>query len=128
MKAGAPQDVYTFADLQDFKRTGPNLKPPVRLGIFGDPIAHSRSPQMQNAALSHSGLDLQYARFQIEREDLRRALDHIRTLDFVGLNLTVPHKVAACEMVDEVEGDASEIGAINTIAIREDRMIGFNTD
>jgi len=128
MKGARFKDVYTFADLQDFERTPPNLKPPVRLGVLGDPIAHSLSPQMQNAALSHCGIDMQYARFHIRRDELRPSLDLVRSLVFVGLNLTVPHKVAACEMVDEVDADAEAIGAINTIALREKRLIGFNTD
>ena len=128
MKDAPTKDVYTIADLQDWGRTLRNVKPPIRLGIFGDPIAHSLSPQMQNAALNHHGIDIQYARFQIAPHDLSPALSLVRNLNFAGLNLTVPHKVAACEMVDEVEGEAAEIGAINTVTLRDNKLIGFNTD
>jgi shikimate dehydrogenase len=128
MKAEPVKDVYTFADLQDLEKSQRKLKPPIRLGVFGDPIAHSLSPQMQNAALKHCSIDAQFARFQIGRDELQRALELVRRLDFVGLNLTVPHKLAACAMVDEVETDAAEIGAINTIALRDQKLIGFNTD
>jgi shikimate dehydrogenase len=122
------KDIYTLADLQDCERKHRKLKPPIRLGVLGDPIAHSLSPQMQNAALGHYGIDMQYARFQISRDELKPALDLVRTLDFVGVNLTVPHKIAACDLVDEIDADASDIGAINTIASRDKRLIGFNTD
>ena len=128
MEGESIKDVYTFADLQECKRAGGNLKPPIRLGVLGDPIAHSLSPQMQNAALRECKIEMQYVRFQISREELKPALDLIRTLGFVGLNLTVPHKVAACEIVDEVDEDATGIGAINTIVLRDERLLGFNTD
>jgi shikimate dehydrogenase len=124
MKGNEPKEVYTLADL----RSGIRLKPPVRLGVFGDPVAHSRSPAMQNAALAECGIDLGYARFSIHADELREALNLVREHDFVGLNLTVPHKVAAAAIVDELKTDAWEIGAVNTIVVRDKRLLGFNTD
>ena len=62
------QECYTLADLQSWESTGGDIDPPIRLGIFGDPVAHSLSPQMQNAALTSRGLKMQYARFRIAAE------------------------------------------------------------
>jgi shikimate dehydrogenase len=128
MKSAAPNDVYTLDDLRSFGRRGGNLRPPVRLGVFGDPIAHSLSPAMQNAALTEGKMEMQYGRFHIRAEELREALQLIRDLHFVGVNLTVPHKIAALGMMDELDPEAAEIGAVNTIAVRDGRLVGFNTD
>ncbi len=128
MKTRPTQEIYTLADLRDWPRLTAGVTPPIRLGVLGDPIAHSLSPQMQNAALAQGGIDLQCARFQIRPNELKDALELMRTLEFTGLNLTVPHKVAGCALVDEMDAEAKEIGAINTIALREGRWVGFNTD
>ena len=101
---------------------------PVRLGVFGDPIEHSLSPLMQNAALQACELPMKYARFRIEPNELRNGLDAIRKRGFVGINLTVPHKVAACPLMDELDDEAKTIGAVNAVAVRDRRLIGFNTD
>src|SRR5213078_4345431 len=98
------------------------------LGIFGDPIAHSFSPQMQNAALHACGIDMQYARFHIRVNELRSALLFLRKLGFVGINLTVPHKIAAFMQIDEADGFATRAGAINTIRVRDEKLIGSTTD
>lgn len=128
MKKKAAKEVYTLSDLQKCRAAGGDIHPPVRLGVFGDPVAHSLSPQMQNAALSHAGIDAQYARFHIFPNELREALNLVRELDFVGVNLTVPHKVAALRLVEELEDEARQIGAINTVAVRDGKLAGFNTD
>ncbi len=83
---------------------------------------------MQNAALAETGLAMQYARFQIAPNELEAALRLMREHDFVGVNLTVPHKIAALALVDEVEERARKIGAINTIVFREGKSLGWNTD
>lgn len=118
------KDVYALDDLQNWKKS----RPPIRVGVFGDPVAHSLSPQLQNAALKVSGLDMRYARFQIADTELQSALEFLRPLDFIGVNLTVPHKVAALEFVDEVDDAAREIRAINTIKCEAGKLRGFNTD
>jgi shikimate dehydrogenase len=127
-KKREPKDVYTLADLQDWQETVREIKPPIRLGVFGDPVAHSLSPQMQNAALRECKIDAQYARFRIPPNELAEALDLISKLDFVGINLTVPHKIAALEFMDESDQEAKQIGAVNAIAVLEGKLIGFNTD
>src|SRR5437879_429816 len=107
------KEVYTLADLQRWE----NIDPPIRLGVFGDPVGHSLSPQMQNAALKACKIDMQYARFQISPDELQSALELIPELNFVGVNLTVPHKIAAAKFMDEVDDNARHIGAINTIKV-----------
>ncbi len=118
------KEIYTLSDLQNWK----DVDPPVRLGVFGDPVEHSLSPQMQNAALKHDSIEMQYGRFHILPDELRDGLNRLRDLQFVGLNLTLPHKVAAPELVDRLEHDAKQIGAINVIKIDNGKLYGFNTD
>jgi len=120
------KEVYTLTDLQSFGRK--KLKPPIRLGVLGHPVAQSRSPQMQNAALEKSGIEMRYARFEIAPSELQAALGLLPGLDFIGVNLTVPHKIAALSLVDEADETARQIGAVNTIKIDDGKMRGFNTD
>src|SRR5205823_6030021 len=120
------KDIYTLDDLENLGRK--KSKPPIRLGVLGDPVAHSRSPQMQNAALENSGLDVRYARFQIAPSELRAALELLSGLDFIGVNLTVPHKIPALALVDQSDETARKVGALNTIKIVGGKLRGFNTD
>ena len=75
-----------------------------------------------------TGLAMQYARFQIAPNELKAAVRRMREFEFVGVNLTMPHKIAALALVDEVEERARKIGAINTIVFREGKSLGRNTD
>src|SRR5438132_5759583 len=124
MKKRRAKEVYTLADLRKWE----NIDPPVRLGVFGDPVAHSLSPQMQNAALGACDIHMQYARFHIRANELRSALLFLRKRDFVGINLTVPHKIAAFTQIDEADESATRAGAVNTIRVRDGKLIGSNTD
>jgi shikimate dehydrogenase len=119
------KDVYTLADLQDWDT---KAKTPIRLGVFGDPIAHSLSPKMQNAALERCGLKMRYARFQISPGELESALALLPKLNFTGVNLTVPHKIAALDLMDEVDDNARAVGAVNTVSVKEGKLHGHNTD
>jgi shikimate dehydrogenase len=119
---------YTLADLEKWREISRNIDPPIRLGIFGDPVAHSLSPEMQNAALRACEIDAQYARFHIRPNELRSALRFLRNLDFVGVNLTVPHKIAGFGQIDEADESATRIGAVNTIRVRDKKLVGSNTD
>jgi len=120
--------IYTLADLRDWKKTAGRSSPPIRLGVLGDPVAHSRSPSMHHAALEQCHLAFRYAAFQISPNELAEALDLFRALDFLGLNLTAPHKIAAVPLVDAVEERAQKIGAINTIVRENAKFVGHNTD
>jgi len=71
---------------------------------------------------------MQYARFHIRTNELRSALLFLRTLDFVGINVTVPHKIAAFKQVDETDESAARAEAVNTIRVRDEKLIGSNTD
>src|SRR5436305_14755620 len=111
MKKKPAKEVYTLADLRNWEE----IDLPIRLGVLGDPVAHSLSPQMQNAALKSCKIDMQYARCQISPDELQSALDLIRELNFVGVNLTTPHKSAASKLMYEIGDNARRSGAINTV-------------
>ena len=119
---------YTLGDLEKWSEIARDIDPPIRLGVFGDPVAHSLSPEMQNAALRGGEINAQYARFHIRSNELRSALRFLRNLDLVGVNLTVPHKIAGFGQIDEADESASRIEAVNTIRVVDKRLIGSNTD
>jgi shikimate dehydrogenase len=121
-------DRYTLADLENWSALAKDIDPPVRLGVLGDPVAHSLSPRMQNAALRACDIHMQYARFHIRANELRSALLFLRRLHFIGVNLTVPHKIAAFTQIDEADASATRAGAVNTIGGRDEKLIGSNTD
>jgi shikimate dehydrogenase len=121
-------DRYTLADLEKWSEVARDIDPPIRLGVFGDPVAHSLSPQMQNAALRACGIEMQYARFHIRANELRSALLLLCKLDLVGINVTVPHKIAAFTQIDEADQSATRARAVNTIRVRDGKLIGSNTD
>ncbi len=100
----------------------------VVVGIFGDPVAHSLSPRMQNAAIQASGLDAVYVPFHVTAAQLCDAVKSIRAMSIRGVNLTIPHKEASCDLVDELDASAQMIGAINTIVNDNGRLKGYNTD
>jgi shikimate dehydrogenase len=128
MKKKQMTERYTLADLENWREAKRDIDPPIGLGVFGDPVAHSLSPQMQNAALKHCKIGMQYARFHIRANELRSALRFLRELDFIGINLTVPHKIAAFDQIDQADEHASRTGAANTIRVRDGKLIGSNTD
>jgi shikimate dehydrogenase len=97
-------------------------------GIIGDPIEHTISPAMHNAAFNQLGLDYVYVPFQVKKEDLDRAIKGIRALNIRGLNVTLPHKVAVIQYLDELDGLVKKIGAVNTIVNDEGILKGYNTD
>ena len=128
MNTARTKDIYTLRDLKKWKEVAGDVDPPIRLGVFGDPVEHSLSPQMQNAALRACKITMQYARFHILPDELSDALKLIREHDFVGVNVTVPHKIAAIGHVDDPDENAEPIGAINGLIITGKKMRGFNTD
>jgi shikimate dehydrogenase len=83
--------------------------------VFGRPIRHSASPAMQNAGLAALGLDWRYLAFEVHPEELRAALGGAKAMGLIGLNLTVPHKLLAVEMMDVLDESAREWGAVNTV-------------
>jgi len=97
-------------------------------GIIGDPIEHTMSPVMHNAAFKKLGLDFVYLPFRVKKEELSRAVDGVRALNIKGLNVTIPHKVAIIPFLDKLDLLAEKIGAVNTIVNDEGVLTGYNTD
>lgn len=124
-----PKSVYDFADLQRWSTAAEGLTPPARLAVFGDPVAHSRSPQMHNPGLAAAGIDAQYVRLQIRPEELGDALRALPDAGFLGTNVTIPHKTDTLAHMNEVTDVARRIGAVNTVSVEEDgTLIGHNSD
>jgi len=97
-------------------------------GIIGDPIEHTMSPVMHNAAFKKLGLNFVYLPFRVKKEALSRAVDGVRALNIKGLNVTIPHKVAIIPFLDKLDPLAEKIGAINTIVNDGGVLTGYNTD
>src|SRR5215469_10344718 len=98
-------------------------------GVIGWPVAHSRSPLLHGYWLREYGVDGAYVPMAVKPENLRRALQALPLLGFVGCNLTIPHKEEALRAVDEYESSAKRAGGVNTIVIRPDgRIVGSSTD
>ncbi len=98
------------------------------VGVIGWPVEHSVSPQMHNAALRALGLDWCYVPFAVRPEALPAAVAGLRALGLRGLNATVPHKQALMPLMDALTPQARAIGAVNTLLLREDGLLGHNTD
>src|SRR3954469_12126386 len=122
------QDVYTFQDLQRWEETTAGAKPPLRLAVFGDPVAHSASPPMHNAALEACGIEARYTRLHILPEELRTALRMLPKQGFLGVNLTIPHKEPALGLMTRLDEHARRVGVVNTVLVEGEELIGFNTD
>lgn len=97
-------------------------------GVIGYPIAHSLSPVMQNAGIQAAGLDCAYIAMPVAPESLPQAVAGLRSLNFHGWNVTIPHKQAIMDCLDEIHEDARIIGAVNTVHNDNGRLIGYNTD
>jgi len=96
--------------------------------LIGNPVGHSASPAMHNAAFEKLGLNCAYFAAQVEESDLESAVEAVRSLGFGGANVTIPYKARALELVDHVDAVAEKIGAVNTIVNRNGVLRGFNTD
>lgn len=97
-------------------------------GVFGHPIGHSRSPSMHAAAFEVLGLPHRYLPFDVPRERLADALGGAKAMGFGGVNLTVPLKTDAVPLMDRLAPEAEAIGAVNTVCVTEDGLLGRNTD
>ena len=97
-------------------------------GIIGDPIGHSMSPAIHNAAFAEMGIDYMYVPFRVRQEQLGKAIQGMRALNIRGLNVTIPHKVTVIPFLDELDPLAERIGAVNTIVNDDGVLRGYNTD
>ena len=99
-----------------------------RVFLLGYPVGHSISPAMQNAALRNLGIDWQYELLATPPDKLSETVARLRSDDCSGANVTIPHKQAVMECMDEVSERARKIGAVNTIIKRDGKLLGDNTD
>jgi shikimate dehydrogenase len=96
--------------------------------VLGDPVAHSRSPAMHNAAFAALGLDWCYVPLHVTPAHFEAALRGLVALEVAGANVTIPHKERAAELADELTPAARAVGAVNTLTVQGERLLGDNTD
>jgi shikimate dehydrogenase len=97
-------------------------------GVIGDPIEHSLSPTIHNAAFDHLKLDFVFLAFRVKAADLENAVRGMRGLSIHGLNVTMPHKSTVIDFLDEVDATVQFLGSSNTILNKDGKLSGFNTD
>ena len=98
------------------------------VGVIGDPVEHSRSPQMHNAAFAKAGLDYVYVPFHVRPKDLAAAIAGFKAINVVGINVTLPHKQAVISHLTSISREAELIGAVNTLTFTDEGIHGDNTD
>jgi len=96
--------------------------------VIGDPIQHSLSPGMQNAAFAALGLNCTYIAFRVPANELKESIESLRSIDVSGFNVTVPHKVEVMKHLDELDASAKKVAAVNTVNNIEGIFRGYNTD
>jgi shikimate dehydrogenase len=101
---------------------------PYRLGVIGDPVAHSLSPALHQPALDQRGIPAVYERWHTLAADLASRVESLREPEILGASVTVPHKIAVMNMIDDVSPAARRAGAVNTIVNRGGALFGDNTD
>lgn len=98
------------------------------VGIIGEPLEHSLSPTIHNAAFDYLGLDWCYVPLRVRESQVVQALEGLRALDFIGFNVTMPLKTSVMPFLDEVAMFAESVGAVNTVYVEGEKLIGYNTD
>jgi shikimate dehydrogenase len=96
--------------------------------VIGQPIKHSMSPAMHNYAFEYLNLPSSYQLFEVTPLQLEEAVNGLKALGFGGFNVTIPHKENVMNYLDEIDEEAKAIGAVNTVVIENDKLIGYNTD
>lgn len=98
------------------------------LGVIGNPIEHTISPQLHNTISARLGLDFVYVPLRVERDDLESAVKGLKALNFIGFNVTVPYKKDVMRYINENSKEALLMGAVNTVKNLRGRLYGYNTD
>ena len=98
------------------------------VGLIGYPLGHSISPQMQQAAFDNLGMDARYELWETEQDKLSEVVEGIRDPSKLGANVTISYKEAVIPLLDDLDGVAGKIGAVNTIVKRDNKLVGYNTD
>ena len=96
--------------------------------VIGDPVAHSLSPTIHNAAFAATGFDGVFVALPVRPAELGAAIAGTRALDLLGLSVTMPHKAAVMAYLDDVRHEAATLGAVNCVVRDGDRLLGANTD
>ncbi|MDX1533736.1 MAG: shikimate dehydrogenase, partial [Nitrosopumilaceae archaeon] len=96
--------------------------------VIGDPIDHSLSPNIHNAAFKELELDCTYIAYRIPKGELEEGIDALKKINISGFNVTIPHKVEMMKYLDKVDEDCSIIGATNTVTFADGILKGYNTD
>jgi len=96
--------------------------------VVGDPIDHSLSPTIHNAAFRELGLDCTYIAYRIPKGELADGIEALKKIKISGFNVTIPHKIEMVKFLDRVSEDCSVIGATNTVSNDNGKLIGYNTD
>lgn len=99
-----------------------------RLAVIGDPISHSLSPVLQNFLIRHFRLPFTYEALHVRLADLPAMMQRLCDGEFRGINVTIPHKQAVLSLLDVIDETAARIGAVNTIAVDNRKLVGYNTD
>jgi len=100
----------------------------IAFGVIGHPIEHSLSPVMHNSVFKHLGLGYEYLKFDVHPKDLGKFIENCKENNFIGLNVTIPHKISVIRFLDKISEEARLINAVNTIKFEDKTAIGFNTD
>ncbi len=122
------KDVYTIADLADRATLDAGTDQPAKLCVIGDPVKHSKSPQMHQASLDAQKCGLRYIRVHVQAGAVKEALQRLEDLGFIGVNVTVPHKLEVMDACDELTETAKQLGAVNTVHFTKHGWLGHNTD
>ncbi len=96
--------------------------------VIGDPVAHSLSPIIHNAAFAATGFDATFVALPVRPADLGAAIAGVRALDLLGLSVTMPHKAAVISHLDDVRHEAAALSAVNCVVRDGGRLVGTNTD
>ena len=96
--------------------------------VIGDPIDHSLSPNIHNAAFRHSKLDHTYIAYKIPAGELAAGIDALKAIKIAGFNVTIPHKIEMMKFLDEMDTTCKVIGAVNTVLNENGKLKGYNTD
>src|SRR5438309_7446618 len=96
--------------------------------VIGDPIDHSLSPAIHNAAFGFLGMDCAYIAYKIPKGELASGIDALKKIQISGFNVTIPHKVEMMKFLDEADKDCKTIDATNTVVNDNSSLKGYNTD
>ena len=121
--------VYTLEDLRHWREATGDCTPALRLAVIGDPVAHSKSPQMHNPALVAAEIDAAYTRLHILPGEVEECLRLLPKAGFIGINCTIPHKATVLAAMDQPDETARRAGGVNTVIVQPDgTTAGTSTD